>query len=367
MERHNVQRVFIAGGTGFLGYYSVQEFLRQGVQVSTFSLPDIDLDGWFPKEVSVHSGNIFEMQKDELVSILTGFDTMVYSIGPDDRVHSPKGVTAYDFFYERLVKKPSLFFEAARDAGVKKAVLLNSYFAYFDRAFPERELAAHNPYIQVRVEQAEALIRIGGGSESGGMDVVVLELPYIFGAMPKRVPLWKDVFLDRFVNMPAIFFPKGGTSMIHVEGVAHAVTASAYYGRHGDKLPIGKVNEKYSFMINEMMKACGAKKRYAGIPTWLATLGGISVHRALKRQGFSSGLDYRRLMKDIQSKNYYIPEDLTKQIEQDLHYEEFGFTGGENIVRGLQETMQACYPHRFDEHGDLLPKWQGVDPAQAES
>jgi hypothetical protein len=52
------------------------------------------------------------------------------------------------------------------------------------------------------------------------MDVMVLELPYIFGAMPGRTPLWKDVFIERFFRAPVICFPRGGTTMIHVRAVA---------------------------------------------------------------------------------------------------------------------------------------------------
>lgn len=365
MEKKDIKKVFIAGGTGFLGYYSCLEFIKQGVEVNTISLPDISTD-WLPKEIGVIHGNLFKLTKEELVKLFKGYDALVYAVGPDDRVHAPKEEGAYNFFYSRLVTSVVKVFEAAKEAGVKKAVLLNSYFAYFDRKFPERKLAAKNPYIKVRVEQSETLIKTGGGVANGGMDVVVLELPYIFGSMPKRMPLWKDVFLDRFAKLPAIYFPKGGTNMIHVTGVAEAVVASTFFGQHGDRLPIGKENHKYKFMINEMMECCGAKKRYVGVPTWMATIGGYSAARKIEKEGFETGLDYRKLMKDIQSKDYYIPEEEMAEVRKHLRYNELGYTGGLDIKDGIKKTMIACYPHRFDENGNLLDKWNGINPTKNE-
>ncbi len=36
-------KVFIVGGTGFIGYYAVLEALRRKYEVTTISLPDIEL------------------------------------------------------------------------------------------------------------------------------------------------------------------------------------------------------------------------------------------------------------------------------------------------------------------------------------
>lgn len=378
-QKHNFKNVFICGGTGFLGYYSALEFIRKGAKIGVLALPnELTLSAdWWPKEIQVNYGMLFNLRpgdetptvtKEELVKMFTGYDTLVYAVGPDDRMHTPKGVSGYDFFHKYLVEKVVPVFEAAKEAGVKKAVLLNSYFAYFDRIWPESHLAQRHPYIRVRVEQAEALIKVGdGGVANGGMDVVVLELPYIFGSMPGRTPLWKEVFLDRFAGMPAIMFPKGGTNMIHVNGIAEAVVAAAYYGQHGDKLPIGNKDLKFKDMINMLMEDIGATKRYMGIPTWVATMGvKMTVVKALKKAGQDSGLNYNYLMQDIQSKDLYYEDDV-KKVQEYLHYDELGFNGGGTIEDGIRKTAIACYPHRFDENGNLIEKWKGVNPIRKET
>ena len=377
-EKLDIKKVFICGGTGFLGFYSAKEFLRQGVEVSVLALPnEITLgQSWWPSEIKVNYGKLFDFKndkatdlvtKEQLVDYFKGHDVLVYAVGPDDRMHTTPGVSGYDFFHKYLVDKVIPVFEAAKEAGVKKAVLLNSYFAYFNRIWPEKHLADRHPYIKVRCEQGDALIKVGGGRANGGMDVVVLELPYIFGNMPEREPLWKEIFLDRFAKMPAVMFPKGGTNMIHVNGIAEAVVAASYYGEHGDKLPIGAYDETYKTMINMMMEDCGATKRYMGVPTWMATIGGYMVANSIKKTNQDSGLNYKYLMKDIQSQKLYSGQDVIVAVRKHLHYEEFGYIGGGSLEDGIKKTMIACYPHRFDENGNLIEKWKGVNPCKKET
>lgn len=345
-------RVFIFGGTGFLGYYSALEFLRQGWQVDTLALPveaDRDLKGigaWFPEEIGVRWGNLFEMQQEELTELLSRerYDAMVYAVGPDDRVVPER--PAYRFFHDRLVTACERVFAAARDAGIPKAVLLGSYFSTFDRKFPERKLSERHPYIRVRGEQAQVMIGTGGDR----MAVCVLELPYIFGRMPGRTPLWKEVFLDRFERLPAIFFPRGGSAMIHVTGVAEAVFAAAVNGKAGERYPVGNVNLKYKAMLQMMMDACGSRKRVVTVPTFLGTIAGKLIDRRYLKQGREGGLDHARLMPDIQSRDYYLDPDPTREA---LGYEELGYSGGLSIREGIADTMRACCPERFHADGQL--------------
>ncbi len=147
-------KIMVVGGTGFLGYYTVLAALKRGHKVASLSVDDIPLAGWFPPEADVRFGNVFAMREEEIAAAFEGYDAMAYSIGPDDRVTPP--APAYDFFHERLVEQCAKVFRAARSAGVRRAVVYNSYFATFDRMYPEKRLAAVHPYIRCRVEQAEA-------------------------------------------------------------------------------------------------------------------------------------------------------------------------------------------------------------------
>ncbi len=323
-------RIVIVGGTGFLGYYSTLEALKRGHEVSSVSIPDIELGDWFPEKVNVTFGDIFEMSFQNLVNHFKGYDGIVYAVGPDDRV-TPKA-PAYKFFHDRLVVGCTKVIEAAREAGIQRCTVLNSYFAYFDRLWPSMKLAERHSYIKCRVEQATSAIKAGGET----MAVMILELPYIFGVMPERIPLWKDVLFDRVRGMKIVFFPRGGTNMIAVENVAEAIIGALERGQHGVRYPIGDVNMSYKEMLRIVLDAMGLKKRLIlTLPTNLATIIGKWMKRREEKRGLESGLDRSYVFSDILSQNLYF--NPTPSVEA-LGYKQGG------IREAIETTVKFLYP-----------------------
>lgn len=345
--KHDVKNVFIAGGTGFLGYYSALLFLKRGCSVSSIALPEeINLDNWFPKEIDLCFGNLFEMSGDEICDLLKdkGFDTFVYGLGPDDRV-TPMA-PSYDFFHLRLVDQSLKICKAAKKAGIKRCVVMNSYFAYFDR-LQKGKLSNDHPYIRCRVEQATAINGIG---EEGVFEVMIMELPYIFGSMPGRIPIWKSVFMDRFEKLPFVFFPDGGTAAIHVTGVAESIFAAACNGNNGERYPVSSTNIKYRDMINFMMKCAGFDKKFVKMPHWMCYLSGVGLHIHEKITGTQGGLNMTKLMIGLLSEDLFLDSSET---QRKLGYNELGLNGGESIWKGIQEAMIKCYPDRFIDNPNL--------------
>ncbi len=325
-------KIVIVGGTGFLGYYTLLEALKRGYSMRTLAIDDVNLDGWYPEEVNVRYGNVFELSEENLKEHFSGYDAMVYALGPDDRVTPP--APAYDFFHTRLVVSCEKTIIAARRAGIKKCVVLNSYFAYFDRIWPEKELKKHHPYIKCRVEQAERAIAAGGGE----MAVMILELPYIFGSMPNRVPLWKDVLLDRFLKSRVIFFPGGGTNMIAVEHVGEAIIGCLEHGEHGERYLVGDENHSYKEMLKMMMSSIEVHKKIINIPRFAAVLAGIMINMGRKRKGLEGGLDARYLMQDILTHDLFFDPSYTAK--------KLGYGRG-GLKESIFATMKACYPEKF--------------------
>jgi nucleoside-diphosphate-sugar epimerase len=321
-------KVFVVGGTGFIGYYTTLELLKKGYEVATISLPDIELGDWFPKGVKIHYGDIFKMPETELKALFEGYDAMIYSVGPDDRV-KPQG-NAYQFFHERLVKWCGKVVAMAREAGVKRCVVTNSYFAYFARINPERKLTEHHPYIRCRVEQAERVISEGKDM----MDVMVLELPYIFGCMPERVPLWKDILVSRLAKGKKVYYPKGGSNMIAVEHVAEAIVGAIENGKHGKRYPIGDVNMSWIEMLQLMLNSMNmSNKKIVTVPSFIVNLMGRKIKKEDEKSGFDAGLDPLYLFRDIMCKELYF--DPTESVN------ELGYGRG-GIEESIDKTIKAC-------------------------
>ncbi len=324
-------KIIVIGGTGFLGYYTILAGLKSH-SFDALAIPDVALGDWYPKEVRVLSGNVFEMPEEKLQEIFSGYDGIVYAVGPDDRVLPP--APAYEFFHTRLVDNCVKTITAARKAGVKRCVVLNSYFAYFDRIWPEKGLSKRHPYIKCRIEQASGAIAAGCGS----MAVMILELPYIFGSMPGRIPLWKEVFLDQYTKGKVIFFPRGGTNMIAVQHVGEAVIGALERGEHGKRYPIGDENRSYNDMLEMMMSAIGEKKIIVNIPRLLAALAGRFIERGRHKKGLEGGLNAKYLMQDILTRElYFDPLETAAAL---------GYGRG-GLKDSIVETMKACYPEKF--------------------
>ena len=336
--RKNIKRVFIAGGTGFLGYYAGLEFLSRGIAVSTIALPnEIDVSGWFPKEISLAYGNLFEMTYEELIALFSNqeYDAIIYALGPDERF-VPQG-KAYPFFYEKLVTNAKRILSAAKSSGINRAVVLNSYFSYFDRVY-KGQLSKKHPYIHARVEQEKELATLG---TDGTFDVMFLELPYIFGTMPQRTPLWKDYFLKYFDRSKVIFFPfGGGTTAVDVKDVARAIMAATINGENDGKYQIGEMNISYRNMLKIMMDAKGTPKPFIGVLPILAAMGAAKLDAKMKKEGKESGLDHYWLMLQIQNHKFFIDSNKYKK---ELRYDELGIISAENVVDSIQKTIIRCY------------------------
>lgn len=339
---HDVKKVFIAGGTGFIGYHAAQLFLKQGCEIDTIALKDeIDLSAKLFDTIPIDFGNLFTMNQNEIIALLSKkpYDTFLYALGPDDRF--VPSAPAYSFFHERLVVQAYKICQAAKLAGIRRCIVLNSYFSHFDKLY-KHDLAKHHPYIRARVEQEIALFEL---DEIGAFDVMMLELPFIFGTMPGRKPLWREHFLSFFDNRKTLAFPcGGGTAVISVEGVAQAIVACAYHGEGRTCYPIGMMNMTYRHIIETMMHTIHDPRRFVGVSPWIAGLFAAKIDYQYRRLGKESGLNHQRLMTQVLNKSFYIDPDF---MMERLGFEKLGFDGGKAIDESIAETMKACYPERF--------------------
>jgi dihydroflavonol-4-reductase len=126
--------VIIVGGTGFLGYHAIQEFITKGWEVTALGLPPAPPANLFPPAVKVILKSLDSTQDEELLTLLRGHDALVFAAGLDDRAIPQK--PAYPKFIHANVETPLRLFQLAVKAGVRRAVVLGSYFAHFNRLWP---------------------------------------------------------------------------------------------------------------------------------------------------------------------------------------------------------------------------------------
>lgn len=329
-----MQRVFVIGGTGFLGYHAIQEFLSKGWGVTALGLPPAHLldpsaavsgQTLYPAAVNIILQNLDTASDEELLTLLRGHEALVFAAGLDDR-YTPKK-PAYPKFYKANVESLKRLLILAKKAGVMRAVVLGSYFVHFNRQWPELKLAQRHPYIRSRLEQEIVTTSIPG------LDGMVLELPYIFGALP--IPGWKPLWapLVKYIHFSKIiFYMKGGSACISARTVGHAIVAAVERGEAGKVYPIGQENLTWRQMLTRLARADGRTVRVVTLPIWTIKLGMFGVLLIHKLQGKEGGLDLRHFA-TLQTAETFLDPQPSKDA---LGYKTC------SLDEAFQEMVEAC-------------------------
>lgn len=235
--------VLVIGGTGLLGYHTTRELVSRGYRVTSLSLPPVPADNLFSdldgEPVVELLGDVTEMSDGELANLLAGMYAVIYAAGADERI-VPDAPAAH-FFYNANVRPTQRVARAARRVGVERFVLFGSYTAEFAERWPELGYRTRNGYPRTRLAQEEVAYLEGDGS----MDVMTLRLPYIFGTMPGRMPLW-EMFVNRIAGTHGVVHAqRGSTSAVTVAQVAQAAVGAMERGEHGGRYAINGYDLTY--------------------------------------------------------------------------------------------------------------------------
>lgn len=317
--------VLIIGGTGLLGYHATLELIKRGHQVSVLALPPLPVPNLFPENVSIQFGNLNLMDDAAVEHLLTGQDALVFAAGADDRVTPIR--PAYPFFYKMNVEPVKRLAALGRKTALKKLVILGSYFAYFDRTWPRMKLAEWHPYIRSRVEQTRAAIEAGGEPVA----VATLELPYIFGTMPGRLPLWKPLIKYAVSSLP-LLYPRGGTTCVTITQVAQAIAGAVERGEAGKCYPIGGVNLTWEQLLEKFCTAAGKRKRVITLSDEVVTFGTLLVKLLHQVQGREGGLNPVHFVR-LQTANTFVDPAESQAA--------LGYDSGD-LDAAIRETVAVC-------------------------
>ena len=242
--------VLVVGGSGLLGFHTIVELVARGHRVTSLSLPPVATDVTFPEGVRTLWADLGAMTDDELTSVLLDVDAVVYAAGADERTVPP--APAAHWFHEANVRPTQRVARLARQAGVSRFVLFGSYTAEFAERWPDLGYRTHNGYPRTRLAQEEVAHLEGDGA----MDVMVLRLPYIFGIVGQRRPLWQFV-LDRVQAPGPVAVLGGSTSSVTVRQVAQAAVGALEGGTHGARYAIDAYELTYAELYRLACEAVG--------------------------------------------------------------------------------------------------------------
>ena len=285
-----MKKVFVLGGTGFLGYYTVEQLVKKEIAVKTLSLPPKDDMGTINEDnpvkkfmgVEVLVNDINQMTDEEVVELLSDCDGFIYAAGADERVKAE--IPAKAFYYRANVLPTQRMVRLACKAGVKHFVIFGSYFSEMAERYPELHIQ-DTPYINTRLLQEQVAFAEGEGM----MEVTSIRLPYIFGTLENRMPLWK-MFVDRLRDQDVYTVFKGGTACVTARQVGQAAVGALLHGKHRETFAIGDENltfEEFAKIIrDEIGSICDIKvlTLEEGLPVYQ------NIDEQLKLKGRENGI-----------------------------------------------------------------------------
>ncbi|PKK95932.1 MAG: hypothetical protein CVV59_01085 [Tenericutes bacterium HGW-Tenericutes-4] len=293
------KQVFVVGGTGMLGKSAIVNFVKKGYDVTSISLPTTKEEEFVDERVKYILKDVNSITDTEMLRIMRDKDYMLIAIGADER-YTPKA-PALDFFREYNVTYVINLLRLARLAKIQKIVILGSYYTYFNRIWPELKLKEKHPYIKSRVEQMELAFTFN----SSVMQVVVLEIPYVFGTLPKQSPL-SNILHDQLNSNKHIYYPLGGTAMITEKEVAEAIEGAFLYGIGGRAYPISSINLKWRDFLSYLLKLNGQEHKILTPYSQFATKREMEQKmKEYKKSGRESGLNLVDYL-DFQKRDAFI-------------------------------------------------------------
>ncbi len=304
-------KVFMIGGTGLLGSEAARIFIERGHEVTSVALPPLPQGAPIPEKMKLEFCNIYEKSDDEILAMLEDQDCFVFAAGIDERVEFPAPV--YDAYYKYNIQPLERILPLCKKAGLKKAVILGSYFAYLAKERPDMKLTEKHPYIRSRIDQENVAFSFADDS----FDVSVLELPYIFGTQPGRKPVWVILIeqIKRMDKLPFTMYPGGGTAMLTVRQVGEVIVGAAEKSKGAKAWPISMYNQTWKEFLKIVYNArgMGANRKVISVAPWMMRMGLGGVKKEYAEKGIESGIDVDGLA-DIMAINLFIPDSYAKEL-----------------------------------------------------
>lgn len=322
-------RVFVTGGTGFIGGHVVRLLRERGDDVVALVRSPQKAAGLEALGAELVHGDLGDRAKLAAAMESAGCDAVihgaaVYEVGIPASEHAA--------MYEANVEGTRNALGAALDAGIERVVYVSTVAAFgntggqvVDESY-EHPGASFTSYYEETKYEAH---RVAKQLIAEGLPCVIVQPGGVYGP-DDHSALGKQMhdFLDR--RMPLVPFPELGMNMVHVEDVAAGILLALDRGRPGESYVLGDQVTTMRGLIETVAKVAGRKPPRGNVPTGLlkalAPLGPVVG----KLMGQPPNL--RELISSS--------DGVTFWAKQDKAVSELGFAP-RGLERGLRETFEA--------------------------
>lgn len=240
-------RILVVGGTGLIGGHAALHLQSLGHEVT--------LAARKVPEVGCALAKLPFLALDYLAAdlapqALSGFDALIFAAGNDIR-HLPPGAAENDHWQRANVEGVPRFLAGVREAGVRKAVIIGSFYP---QAVPQ--LVERSTYVRSRKLADEASRALA----TEGFSVCSLNAPFVVGTVKglKVTGFTAHVAYARGL-MPHIppFAPAGGVNFISTQSLSEAIAGALERGEPGIAYLVGDENLSFADYFGEYFRSAG--------------------------------------------------------------------------------------------------------------
>ncbi|WP_416670623.1 hopanoid-associated sugar epimerase [Egbenema bharatensis] len=257
-------RVFVTGGTGFVGANLVRLLLADGYAVRALARSTSRLDNLQGLDVEVVKG---DLRDPNLTSLMQGCEAVFhvaahYSLWQSDR----------EMLYQNNVLGTRNVLAAARQAGVDRTVYTSSVAAIgvganglpVDETYqsPVEKLVGYYKQSKYWAEQ-EAV-----QAAKTGQDVVIVNPSSPIGAWDVKPTPTGDIIL-RFLRRQMPAYVDTGLNLIDVQDVARGHLLALQKGKTGDRYILGHQNLTLKSVLDQLAHITGWPAPARSIPAWI--------------------------------------------------------------------------------------------------
>ncbi len=240
-------KILVVGGTGALGGHAAIHLASKG--------HDVTVGGRNPAHPETPMAAMPFLKGDYVAGDYTaerlkGFDWVVFAAGNDPR-HVPQGSDFEAFLFKANHEAVPAFFAACREAGVKRAIQLGSYY---HQAAPH--LLEGNSYIRSRKAACEG----ARGEGRPGFDVISVNAPFMVGTVPGLPSAIFGPYTQWAKGLIPIphYGPAGGTNFMSFRSLSEAIEGALERGEPGKAYLVGDEDLTFTQYFQLFFDAVGS-------------------------------------------------------------------------------------------------------------
>ena len=321
-------RVFVTGGTGFIGGQVVRKLRERGDDVTCLVRSPDKATALADLGCTLVTGTLAE--PDAIRDAMAGCDAAihgaaVYEVGIPERDHRP--------MYEANVVGTENVLRAALAAGLPRIVYISTVAVFgntdgevVDETYDPPGTSFTSYYEQTKYEAHNVAKRLVADE---GLPCVIVQPGAVYGP-DDHSALGKQMSQFLAGRMPLIAFPESGFNMVHVDDVATGVLAALDRGKVGESYILGGQITTMRELIDTLGQISGRKPPRRALPTGL--MKAMTPLGPVVGKVMGQGPNLRELISTADNVTFWAKHD---KAMAELDYSPRG------LEQGLRDTLAA--------------------------